>query len=262
MWRLGNMDSIKNYRIIKYNQGIPQIIDDEIIIEKPLNIYINNIYYSTLMCTPAELVELAAGFMFSEGIISGYKEIDGTNIIDNNIFFNIKGVREVKKTNRAITSGCGRGSIHIKLLYEEAISTVKSVYSVSTNRIFKNIREFNTMSQLFAKTGCVHSSCLCGDEGILYLSEDIGRHNAMDKTIGKALINDVDLGTMMLFTTGRVSSDILIKAGRAGLPIVVSHSAPTDFAVDTAKKLNITLVGFVRGSRMNIYCGRERITYD
>lgn len=95
----------------------------------------------------------------------------------------------------------------------------------------------------------------------LISSEDIGRHNALDKLIGKSLLNNIDLHDKILLTTGRVSSDILIKTAKSKIPILISHSAPTRFAVKMDKIVNVTLIGFAHGNRMNIYSGEHRLTY-
>ena len=95
---------------------------------------------------------------------------------------------------------------------------------------------------------------------MLLFSEDIGRHNALDKVVGKALMSNMDLKDKLVMTTGRISSDIVVKVAKAGIPIIVSHSAPTSLALSIAKAANITIIGFARGSRMNIYCNEHRIS--
>ncbi|MDO8734675.1 MAG: formate dehydrogenase accessory sulfurtransferase FdhD, partial [Elusimicrobiota bacterium] len=107
----------------------------------------------------------------------------------------------------------------------------------------------------------VHSAGFSDGKKISVFAEDIGRHNAVDKLIGKALIDGIDTKDKILFTSGRVSSDIVQKVLRAKIPVIVSHSAPTSFAVKLCKEKNITLIGFARGRRMNIYSCEKRIRY-
>jgi FdhD protein len=255
------MSSKKTVDIIKIDNCVKQQVTDEIIVEKVLNIYINKKYYSSLMCTPNEKIELAIGFLFAEGVISSMKSVKRVVETSENIVCVIldHNLEEDFETRKALISGCANGSMDLRILEEYAIKPVESNYKYSVNEILLMMKEFNHKSELFKQTGGVHSCSICSNSGIVYFSEDIGRHNALDKVIGKALLNNIGLEDKLLMATGRISSDIAIKAARAGIPIIVSHSAPTDMALDIAKKSNITMVGFVRGNRMSIYCGSDRI---
>jgi len=257
------MDIVKEIDITKYSNGITENIIDKIIVEEALDIYINNKYYVTLMCTPYEEKELVLGFLFSEGIISSIKEVENIEKkSESMIFVSLHDSKHrVFKNKRAITSGCGRGSIHVNILVNKNVDIIKNTCNYKIKDILMYMKEFNTSSNLFKETGGVHGCCICANEGLLISSEDIGRHNALDKLIGKSLLNNIDLHDKILLTTGRVSSDILIKTAKAKIPILVSHSAPTEFAVKMAKIVNITLVGFARGNRMNIYSGEHRLIY-
>jgi len=121
------------------------------------------------------------------------------------------------------------------------------------------MRDFNKRSELFLNTGGVHSVALGTDEGILLFHEDVGRHNAMDKTIGEASLKNIELFDKTVLTSGRVSSEMLIKAAKGQIPVIVSRSAPTDLAVELANNLGITIIGFARGQRMNIYSNPGRV---
>jgi FdhD protein len=120
--------------------------------------------------------------------------------------------------------------------------------------------EFQRKSVLFRETGGVHSAALANGEAIRIFMADIGRHNAIDKVIGKALLSGLNLADLVMLTSGRISSEIVLKVAHCGTPILVSRSAPTDRAVEMAKQVNLTVIGFARGSRMNIYSGEERIS--
>ena len=127
------------------------------------------------------------------------------------------------------------------------------IEEVDYGRIIEQFKVFNVASKLFQATGGVHSCALCDEEQILYIEEDIGRHNAVDKVIGLALIDGLELHDKILLTSGRISSEIIGKLARSGIATIVSRSAPTDAAIDIARKRGIRLIGFTRGSRMNIY---------
>lgn len=255
------MKVAKKINIKRINKELKEDTWDLIIEEVSLEIFVNNEFYAALMCTPIEIEELAVGFLLSEGVISSFNSIQSINekyenrlclILDHEICMDDNNVV-------AITSGCGKGSVHIKSLDECSIKPVVSNCKFAIADILKLMSEFNSKSELFKQTGGVHSCCICSNDSMLLFSEDIGRHNALDKVVGKALINNVDLKDKLVMTTGRISSDIVVKVAKAGIPIIVSHSAPTSLSLRLAKAANITVIGFARGNRMNIYCNEDRI---
>lgn len=255
------MNITKEIEIKRVHNDLQENISDSIIEEISLDIFVNYEFYASLMCTPIEVRELAIGFLFSEGIISSIDSI--INIeekYENRICILLDHEIEVDDNNaRAITSGCGNGSVHIKSLEECSVKFIDNNCKFESYNILKLMKEFNNKSELFKITGGVHSCCICSDNNLLIFSEDIGRHNALDKVIGKALMNNIHLDDKLVMTTGRISSDIVIKVAKAGIQTIISHSAPTTLALSLAKAANITLIGFARGSRMNIYSNSHRI---
>ncbi|MGH4117592.1 formate dehydrogenase accessory sulfurtransferase FdhD [Clostridium sp.] len=255
------MNIEKQVNIKRIKNGLQEDTLDLIIEEVPLDIFVNHEFYATLMCTPIELVELAVGFLFSEGVISSIGSIISTEeVYENRVCIILDHEINVDKSSaRAITSGCGNGSIHVISLEECSIKFIDSNCKFSSVEILRLMSEFNNKSELFKQTGGVHSCCLCTENSILLFCEDIGRHNALDKALGKALIKNIDFSDIIVMTTGRISSDIVVKVAKAGIQIIVSHSAPTSLALSIAKDANITVIGFARGIRMNIYCNEHRI---
>ncbi len=255
------INSVKKVDIIKINNGNEDKISDEIIVENVLNINVNRKFYASLMCTPNEMLQLSIGFLFSDRVIFSMKSIKSIEEKDeNNLCIILKDESEpIHEKKRTLTSGCAGGSMDLDYLEENEIKPIESTCKCSVNNISMLMKEFNSKSELFKQTGGVHSCAICSSEEILFFSEDIGRHNALDKVIGKALLQNIELGDKLLMTTGRISSDITLKAARAGIPIIISHSAPTDLALSIAKASNMTMIGFARGNRMNIYCGEGRI---
>lgn len=255
------METVKQIRILKITDSMPEEKLDTIVVEKPINIFVNFEFYAALMCSPTELEELAAGFLFSEGVISSAGEIksieekygDRVCVVLTHEF--IKDSESI----RARSTGCGNGSVHLNALENRSFTKAEDGAGFAAESISGFMKEFNHMSGVFRETGGVHSCAICGEGGIEYFSEDIGRHNALDKIIGKAILKGVDLKRKVILTTGRISSDIVVKAAGAGVPMVVSHSAPTDLALEIAEAANITILGFVRGNRMNVYCCSNRI---
>jgi FdhD protein len=256
------MKITKELNIIRINNGFKENILDSVIEEIPLDLFVNSEFYAALMCTPLEVKELAIGFLFSEGVISSMDSIKSIDhpfenrlcvILNNEIIVAPRSVR-------AITSGCGKGSVNVISLEEGSLKPIDSNCCFAAVDILRLMKEFNSKSDLFKQTGGVHSCCICSNQSLLLFSEDIGRHNALDKVVGKALLSSLDLKDKMVMTTGRISSDIVVKVAKAGIQLIVSHSAPTSLALSIAKAANITIIGFARGSRMNIYCNKQRVS--
>lgn len=131
--------------------------------------------------------------------------------------------------------------------------------TLQSQQITVLMKAFDKKSAVFKKTGGVHSAALCDGERIVSFQEDIGRHNAIDKIIGDALYNNLNMADLIVLTSGRISSDVMFKVQKMESAVIVSRSAPTDLAVKLAKQWNVTLVGFARGKRMNVYSAPERI---
>lgn len=264
------MEIKKTVDIVKWDSGTRQEVRDVIIVEEALEILVNGRHFVYLMSSPNEMDELAIGYLFAEGILTSVDQIESIDHLDwNRICVNIvewhsedpKDDRGVGSDEmRAITSGCGKGKARLVPL--DDIKKIDSGRTYKTADITKWMKDFGDSSALFKETGGVHGCGILRGGEILFFSEDIGRHNALDKVIGKSLLNHIDFGEIILLTTGRISSDIAIKAAKAGIPVIVSFSAPTNMALEVAKKANITLIGFVRGNRMNIYNGEHRINFD
>ncbi len=240
-------------------------IEDLIVRELPLTVMVNDNELVTLLCSPGELNYLACGFLLSEGIIRGRDDVKSINAGKNNNYINIelqKGV-EVNRDipgKRIISSGCGGGGGFYSLQDIENCKPLDSDIRINKDDVLSLMRELDKKSVLFRDTGGVHSAALAASGGIEVFSEDIGRHNAVDKIFGKCLLNSISTEDRIILTSGRISSEILIKVVKRGVSVIVSRSAPTDMAVKLAKKLKVTLVGFARGKRMNVYTHPKRIT--
>lgn len=239
-------------------------INDVIVKEFPLTIVLNDDVLVTLICFPAEQKQLAIGFLFSEGLIASIDDIK--EIVEDKrrgiVWVRTKSKIEISgeiMKRRTITTGCGQG---ITFQWGERVASlrkIKSSFTISSNEIRNLIKQFNNRSETYRRTGGVHSTALCDEKNIIVFSEDIGRHNVIDKILGKCLLENIRTSDRILVTSGRLSSDIVMKAATGNIPIVISRTAPTDLGVKIAKKINMTLIGFARGQRMNIYSGDRRI---
>jgi len=130
---------------------------------------------------------------------------------------------------------------------------------ISTSEILALVRESRHRSSIYRMTGGVHSAALCDRKHILVFADDIGRHNAIDKIFGQCLLENIPIGENIILTSGRISSEILLKVAKRKIPMIISKSAPTDLGVRLAEDLGITLIGFARGRRMNVYAHDRRM---
>lgn len=258
---------IRRMPITQLDHGTIKEDEDDVVVEYPLTLYLDGIEWVTLMCSPDSLKHLACGFLKSEGLIKRYEEIEALTIDEEKGH----GWITLKESNplvrklhgkRTLTSGCAKGVTFSRALDAVTLMPCKSRFQVRFDSLTSLMADFNGASKVFKATGGVHSCAVCSATEILMLKEDIGRHNAVDKLIGEGLAHSVALDDKILLTSGRISSEILIKSARAGFPILASRSAPTDMAVREAEKLGITVVGFLRGQRCNVYSEPWRILHD
>jgi FdhD protein len=242
--------------------------EEWIAVEINLKISIDGKELVRFACSPIDCEDLAIGFLFTEGIITGLEDIN--HIIKNQSEHRIDFILAEKNKSivkgwtesRTMSSGCGQGVIS-NLEYRR--KNLKPVdFKVNTNvktlpGLFKHLVN---NSEWYDKTGCIHSVSLFFDNGNVIIKEDIGRHNAVDKVIGSVLQCKFNFENTLLYSSGRISSDMMLKAARAQIPLVVSKTAPTTLAVDIADESGVTLIGFARGRRLNIYTHSERIDFN
>ena len=240
--------------------------EDVVVREFPLTIVLNDQELVTMLCSPASQKELAVGFLYSEGLIESREEIKNVTLHEGTgvIRVETEGGDELDSEalfNRLITSGCGRGASFYSATDANS-KKVESQLKVSVSEILALMRSFQHKSETFRATGGVHSAALCDTRNILVFNEDIGRHNAMDKVFGECLLKGIQTDDRLVITSGRISSEILLKVARRNIPVLISKSAPTSLGVKMADELGVTLVGFVRGKRANVYTNTWRITGD
>jgi FdhD protein len=237
---------------------------DEVAAELPVRLVLNDEPLVTLLCTPSELEELAVGFLLSEGLLHDRSQLKKLSVSGDGPSINIeiaglpKGW-EKQFEKRTISSGCGKGITFTNYdrQKDRKIDTKGPVMTVGAIR--DQLTKFRNISALYLETGGVHSAALSDGRELLFFSEDIGRHNAVDKLIGKAFLKGVSIANKILFTSGRVTSEIVTKAGRNRFPILISRAAASCMAINYAEDTGITLIGFARGDRMNIYTWPNRI---
>lgn len=243
---------------------------DRVATEWPLTLYLNGEEFVTLVASPDHLDELVTGFLASEGVISRLEDLrhisfdDETGDARVEVATDTQGLKERLFARRYITSCCGKGRASI--YFDNDFRTAKASLSERTLKkddVLRLVGELQASSEIFQATGGVHNACLATPEdGIWAARSDIGRHNALDKLYGWSMRERRDVRDAVAAFSGRVSSEIVLKVGKIGLPMILSKSAPTELGLAMANDLNITVVGFVRGSRMNVYTHPERIDLD
>ncbi len=257
-------NSTKVFEIEKIGDKGREKEDVFIIAEKPLTLFLNDQEVVTLLATPENLRELAVGFMLSEGWLREDKPLEEIEADSSRGIARVRVNYHLPLTekvflHRTITSGCGRGMVFYNVLDSLGARKIRDGRKVSSEQVFQRMRELGQGSLLYRKTGSVHGAALADSRRILIFCEDIGRHNAVDKVLGAAFLQGVKPAGKMLLTTGRISSEILVKVMKRGIPFLCSYSGPTDLAVEMARQMGITLLGYVRGNRMRVYSHGERL---
>ncbi|MCK9444327.1 MAG: formate dehydrogenase accessory sulfurtransferase FdhD [Tissierellaceae bacterium] len=252
------MELIKNTAILRIKGQDINEEEDIVVVEYPFTIFINDKELITLLCSPGSLKELTIGFLYSEGLIDESTNVESIDIDEEKgiAYVNIgnrKILAEKLQGKRTITSGCGKGTLFYNVLDSFKSKKIERPLDIEVGQIKDLMRQFNRKSELFLNTGGVHSCALCNKSDILIFEDDIGRHNALDKVLGRAFLDRMDLSDKLVLTSGRISSEMLIKAAKRGIPAIISRSAPTSLSVELARELNILVAGFARGEKMNIY---------
>jgi FdhD protein len=232
-------------------------LEDAVASEFSLTIILNGQELVTLLCSPSKLEYLTAGFLLSEGLIEGKDDITKLSVDDQGGVVRVEIRESIRLASQLssgglVTSGGGRGTGSIP-------PRVESDITISARQAFALVDEFSQCSPVYRATGGVHSAALCNTDSIVIFSEDIGRHNAIDKIFGQCLLEGIPTEGRLIMTSGRVSSEILLKVARRNVPLLISKAVPTSLGVKLANDLGVTLIGFARGKRMNIYAHEQRV---
>jgi FdhD protein len=259
--------------VTEWEDGRPRVAQDALAAEEPLEIRVNGRPLTVTMRTPGHDLELATGFLLTEGIIEGAGQIAEIRMRENETGTRSNVVEvelrecafrpEELQRNFFAASSCGIcGKASIEAIRRRGLSTPNPAFRVSAEMLYALPEKIRTGQAVFERTGGLHAAALFDAEGqLIVLREDIGRHNAVDKIVGWALSEGkLPLSDCVLMVSGRGGFEIVQKAIGAGMPVVASVSAPSSLAVKLARELGLTLVGFLRGRRLVVYAGENRIT--
>lgn len=258
------MPNTKQYQILRIQDDARTEITDTVMCEYRLLLYVNGRHFTTLLCMERDLEVLALGHLCSEGLIRTIDDVQDIQTVDGVVHITLRDDEMLNNSSAAVCTVTTAMDRQLPLAYSLCENAAKARIPDGVRFRLADVQQraasFQNDSALFIATGGVHSCVLCAQDGVLlYFMEDLGRHNAFDKAIGAALRDGVDLMQSFLMTSGRIPSDMLIKAVNARIPMIVSRAAPTDAAIDMARKYGVTLCGFARGTRMNIYSCPERL---
>ncbi|NOX96807.1 MAG: formate dehydrogenase accessory sulfurtransferase FdhD [Nitrospirae bacterium] len=249
--------------ILRIDKDKKENLKDTVTDEAPLTLELEGKELVTLLCSPDNLKELSIGFLYSSGLVNSLNDIENIVIDNRNLVSHLelknKDILSELVFKRLYTSGCGKGVFFYNALDLMHRKTKTGNFQISAGKITELMQTFQKSSLAFRKTGGVHSAALSNGKEIIIFKEDIGRHNALDKVIGTALIKNLKMKDLIVLTSGRITSEIVFKVRKIGSPILISRSAPTDQAIKVAGEGNLTLAGFVRGQRMNVYTVKERV---
>lgn len=250
-----------DFNIVKFQQfrsGNLHEIEGELIVESPVVLYVNGELWLTFMCTPNNLEALALGFLYNEGVINSLDQVIDVHICDSGDIIDVWLGRQVDKPKEwKRTSGCTGGYTATDL--QSITPEINNGMTLKADYVRNLVERLFESQDLYSKTGGVHTSILTDGELVNVMAEDVGRHNSLDKIAGMCMLENISVTKKILLTTGRVSSDMLQKAARIGASIVISRTSPTSMSIELAEKWGITLIGYARRDRFNLYTHPGRI---
>lgn len=254
----------KGWEIVRFDGEIPSLEDEIISTESPLTVMLNGQEFATMVCSFTDLEDLIVGFLASEGVIRFYDDIASLSIDETQGFAHVELKKPIDKmqinhSKRFIGSCCGKSRQFYFQSDVKTAKTVRSKLAITVSQCYSLMRQLEELSTAFKETGGVHNAAFGTVDDILALRTDIGRHNALDKIYGDIIKNRLPLKDKVIMFSGRISSEVLLKVSKIGIGMILSKSAPTDLGLKLANDLGITVVGFVRDTKMNVYTHPDRI---
>ena len=234
--------------------------DAETIVETPVSLTVNGTVWLSFMCTPVYLEEMAVGFLYNEGVIETMEAVADVRVCEHGDNVDVWLNHQVEQpTSWRRTSGCTGGVTAVDLLAKPDVYFEADRFRVGPEAVGRLVEMLFESQELYRETGGVHTSALSDGEKIVLSAEDIGRHNTLDKIAGLCLMNNVWPATRILITTGRISSEMLQKAARLQAPILISRTSPSSLSIEMAGRYGITLIGYARRDRFNVYSHGQRV---
>jgi FdhD protein len=248
-------DPTTRRRYVRYRDQRAVGVEEEVITEIRFSIFVGQQELVTLMCSPWKLRELVIGFLYIEGLVDGPEDIELLRVCleDRMAEVILRDPDFQVPARKILTSGCTGGQTFGKYLAELDRFRVASGSFIQPAVVYQLMRKLYDSAELYKRSGGVHTSILADDQQVLVVAEDIGRHNTLDKIQGECLLRGIRTKDRIILTSGRISSEMLLKSAVMGVPIVGSRTSPTELAVTLAERLNITLMGYIRPGSLNVY---------
>ena len=235
-------------------------------VERPLTLYLNSQEVVTMMTIGDYPECLGVGYLLNQNMLQPTDEIVGIDVDDEIDVVVVRTENETdfeeKLKRKTLTSGCAQGTVFGDVMekFDEIVLPKDAV--VRTSWIYALSRAINTQPSIYLRAGAIHGCVLCEDDRPLIYMEDVGRHNAIDKVAGYMHLNGIGPENKIFYTTGRLTSEMVIKCVQMKIPILISRSGFTAWGVDLARRANLTLIGRAKGKRFLCVAGDERIVFD
>ncbi len=254
-----------SYQVVKYLGETVKKTAEPVVEEMPLTIYLNGKELVTMLAAYGEEEFLVTGFLATEGIIQGIKDIETLEVDVQQGIVHVtttagETVAEKMFLKRYLTACCGKG--RSAFYFANDVLTAKTINSgitLTAQQAMAYSEMLEAASETFRLTGGVHGGALAAGGKLICWSQDIGRHNVFDKLYGRCLREGISTHDKVLVFSGRVSSEIILKVSKMNIPVIIARSAPTSLALDMAEELGVTVIGFAREDRLNVYTHAERI---
>jgi FdhD protein len=241
-------------------------VETAVVMERPLTLFLNRREIVTMMTIGDRPDLLAVGYLLNQNMLHPGDEITSVDYDDDIstvvVRTRIETDYEEKLKRKVQTSGCAQGTVFGDLMEQFESVVLPAEARLKTSWLYALTRKINTVPSLYLKAGAIHGCVLCKEHSPLIYMEDVGRHNAIDKIAGYMFLNAIPAADKIFYTTGRLTSEMVIKCVKMGIPILVSRSGFTAWGVDLARKANLTLVGRARGKRFLALAGEQRIVFD
>ena len=241
-------------------------IETSVTVERPLTLYLNSQEVVTMMTILDRPEDLAIGYLLNQGMLKPTDRIDAVEYDDD---LQVVVVRtpvrtdfEAKLRKKTLTSGCAQGTAFGDLMEDFAAVALNPEARLRTSWLYGLLKAINTLPTLYLEAGAIHGCALCVEDHPIAYMEDVGRHNAVDKIAGWMWREQVPAGDKIFYTTGRLTSEMVIKTVRMGIPILISRSGFTAWGVELAREANLTLIGRCKGRRFIALAGEGRIILD
>ena len=239
---------------LRVRGGRVEEVHGEVVREQPLTIYVNGARFLTLLCSPMQLEALVLGYLWMEQVIQDAADVTALTVtpVDGRADVTLRAPVTLP-TERILTSGCG-GGITFRIDHR-LFPPLHSRMRIGAPAISARMKDLFAAAVHYRESRGIHGAALANASALVVMAEDVGRHNAVDKVKGEALRAGIPTDDLVLLSTGRVSSEMLLKAARMGVPVVASRTSPTEMAVRLAEQLNVTVGGYVRPDSLNVYAG-------